>query len=53
MRTSVRRALTLSPPAPVGHHLVNLVVRGVEPVAQRDGETWRTLVRIRAVTELV
>jgi hypothetical protein len=36
-----------------GHRLVNLIVRSVEPVAQRDGESWRTLVRIRAVTEVL
>jgi hypothetical protein len=36
-----------------GHRLVNLIVRSVEPVAQRDGESWRALVRIRAVTEVL
>jgi hypothetical protein len=36
-----------------GHRLANLIVRSVEPVAQRDGESWRTLVRIRSVTEVV
>jgi hypothetical protein len=38
---------------PADHRVVNLIVRSVEPVAQRDGETWRTLVRIRAVTEVL
>ncbi len=50
---AVRRSLAGLGPALTGHRLVNLVVRSVEPVAQRDGESWRTLVRIRAVTEVL
>jgi Protein of unknown function (DUF3168) len=46
-------ALAATPPVPTGHHLVNLTVRTVEPVQTRDGETWRTLMRIRAVTEVI
>lgn len=38
---------------PDGHHVVNLIIRSVEPVLQRDGETWRTLMRIWAVTEVL
>jgi Protein of unknown function (DUF3168) len=38
---------------PDGHRVVNLIVRSIEPVLQKDGETWRTLVRIRAVTEVL
>ncbi len=49
----VRRALLAPGLAPAGHRLVNLIVRSVEPVPQRDGETWRTLIRIRAVTEVI
>jgi Protein of unknown function (DUF3168) len=50
---AARLALTTAAIAPDGHRLVNLMVRSVEPVAQRDGESWRTLIRIRAVTEVI
>lgn len=36
-----------------GHRLVNLLVRSVEPSLQKDGETWRILLRLRAVTEVI
>jgi Protein of unknown function (DUF3168) len=49
----IGEALAAMPTALDGHHLVNLTVRTVEPVQARDGETWRTLLRIRAVTEVI
>jgi hypothetical protein len=49
---AARVALNAAALLPAGHRVVNLMVRSVEPVAQRDGETWRTLLRIRAVTEV-
>jgi Protein of unknown function (DUF3168) len=48
-----RRSLQALPQDLDGHRLVNLLVRGVEPVAQKDGESFRTLIRIRAVTEVL
>jgi hypothetical protein len=48
---AARNALVAAPLAPDGHRVANLVVRSVEPVPQKDGEGWRTLVRIRATTE--
>jgi Protein of unknown function (DUF3168) len=36
-----------------GHRLVNLLILSVEPSVLKDGETWRTLMRIRAVTEVI
>jgi hypothetical protein len=50
---AARMALGGAALTPDGHRIVNLIVRSVEPVAQNDGETWRTLLRIRAVTEVV
>jgi hypothetical protein len=50
---AARMALAGAALTPDGHRVVNLIVRSVEPVAQSDGETWRTLVRIRAVTEVI
>jgi hypothetical protein len=50
---AVRLSLISGALAPSGHRLVNLTLRSVEPVAQRDGETWRTLIRLRAVTETI
>jgi Protein of unknown function (DUF3168) len=50
---AARRAVIALPPQMGDHRLVNLMVRSVEPVAQKDGETYRTLVRIRAVTEVI
>jgi hypothetical protein len=50
---AARRALALAPLAPDGHRVANLTVRSIEPVPQKDGEGWRTLVRIRAVTEVL
>lgn len=35
-----------------GHRLVNIMVLAVEPTPLKDGETWRVLMRIRAVTEV-
>jgi Protein of unknown function (DUF3168) len=50
---AARLALNAAMPAPDGHRLINLMVRSVEPVLQKDGETWRTLLRLRAVTEVI
>ncbi len=50
---SMPAALASMPATLAGHHLVNLSVRSVEPVLSRDGETWRSLMRIRAVTEVL
>jgi hypothetical protein len=36
-----------------GHRLVNLIIRSVQPIRLRDGETWRTDIRIKAVTEVI
>ncbi|MGL4240183.1 MAG: DUF3168 domain-containing protein [Beijerinckiaceae bacterium] len=50
---AARLSLAAAALAPPDHRVVNLIVRSVEPVAQRDGESWRTLVRIRATTEVI
>jgi Protein of unknown function (DUF3168) len=50
---AVDAALIAMPASLAGHHLVNLTVRAVEPLALKDGETWRCLMRIRAVTEIL
>ncbi len=50
---AAKLSLTGAVLAPDGHRVDNLIVRSVEPVPQRDGETWRTLIRIRAVTETI
>lgn len=50
---AMARALAAAPPAPAGHRLVNLVVLSTEAQALKDGETWRVLLRIRAVTEVL
>jgi Protein of unknown function (DUF3168) len=50
---AARRALAVLPADIGGHRLVNLMVRSVEPVAQKDGETFRTLIRMRAATEVM
>jgi hypothetical protein len=49
---AARLSLAAAGLSPDGHRLVNLIVRSVEPIVQSDGESWRTLVRIRAVTEV-
>jgi Protein of unknown function (DUF3168) len=45
------------PAALTGHRLVNLIIRAVEPQqvksTPRVGETYRVLIRIRAVTEVL
>jgi Protein of unknown function (DUF3168) len=46
------KALEIIPQTLAGHRLINLTVRAVEPVALKDGETWRTSLRLRAVTEV-
>ncbi|MFM9976096.1 MAG: DUF3168 domain-containing protein [Beijerinckiaceae bacterium] len=51
--TAIAATLASMSAALAGHHLVNLSVRSVEPVLSRDGETWRSLMRIRAVTEVL
>jgi Protein of unknown function (DUF3168) len=50
-------ALRGLPSALSGHRLVNLIIRAVEPQAvkaiPRAGETFRVLIRLRAVTEVL
>jgi hypothetical protein len=50
---AVAGALAGMPAALGGHRLVNLIVLAVEPNPLKDGETWRVLMRLRAVTEVV
>jgi hypothetical protein len=49
---AVTLALAGLPAVLSGHRLVNLLVLSVEPTVLKDGETWRTLMRLRAVTEV-
>ncbi len=49
---AVAASLAGLPAAFSGHRLVNLMVLSIEPTALKDGETWRALMRIRAVTEV-
>jgi Protein of unknown function (DUF3168) len=49
---AITLALASLPMALSGHRLVNLLVLAVEPTVLKDGETWRTSMRIRAVTEV-
>jgi hypothetical protein len=49
---AITLALASLPVALSGHRLVNLLVLAVEPTVLKDGETWRTSMRIRAVTEV-
>lgn len=46
-------ALASMPAALAGHRLVNLIVLAIEPSLLKDGETWRVLMRLRAVTEVL
>jgi Protein of unknown function (DUF3168) len=48
-----RVSAVLAAPFPVltGHRLVNLMVLSVSPEPLKDGETWRTRMAVRAVTE--
>jgi hypothetical protein len=46
-------AIRSLPAALSGHRLINLAIRATEPVALRDGESWRALLRLRAVTEVI
>jgi Protein of unknown function (DUF3168) len=50
---AIEQRLGTLPKALNGHRLINLIVRSVEPTRLRDGETWRTDLRIRAVTEVI
>lgn len=50
---AIAASLRSLPAGLAGHRLVNLVVLSVEPAALKDGETWRILMRIRAVTEVI
>ena len=50
---AIAASLAGLPAALAGHRLVNLVLLSVEPTALKDGETWRVLMRLRAVTEVV
>jgi hypothetical protein len=49
---AIDQRLASLPSSMNGHRLVNLIMRSVQPLRLRDGETWRTDVRIRAVTEV-
>ncbi len=53
LAAAVAAALPATPRALAGHRLVNLVVLSVEPAALADKETWRILLRLRAVTEVI
>ncbi len=46
-------ALASLPTTLAGHKLINLLVLAIEPSGLKDGETWRILMRIKAVTEVV
>ncbi|MGL5115889.1 MAG: DUF3168 domain-containing protein [Beijerinckiaceae bacterium] len=50
---AVETALRTMPATLTGHRLVNLITRAAEPIVLKDGESWRALLRIRAVTEVV
>ncbi len=53
LAAAVATALPSPPQLLPGHRLVNLSVLSVEPSALADQETWRTLLRLRAVTEVL
>ncbi len=53
LAAAVATALPSAPRALTGHRLVNLIVLSVEPAALADRETWRILLRLRAVTEVL
>ncbi len=53
LAAAVAGALPAMPQALPGHRLVNLIVLSVEPAALADQETWRIVIRIRAVTEVL
>jgi hypothetical protein len=50
---AVTVALASLPATLAGHRLVNLLVLAVDGSSLKDGETWRIVMRIRAVTEVV
>jgi hypothetical protein len=50
---AVDQRLATLPASLDGHRLINLIVRSVEPTRLSDGETWRTEIRIKAVTEVI
>ena len=54
---AVSASLRALPSALTGHRLVNLIIRTVEPQAvksgSRIGETYRVLIRMRAITEVL
>jgi hypothetical protein len=49
----VAASLVALPAALAGHRLINLIVMKVEPAVLKDGETWRAVMTIRAVTEVL
>jgi Protein of unknown function (DUF3168) len=51
--SAIDRRLSTMPGSLDGHHLVNLIVRSVEPLRLRDDESWLTQIRIRAITEVI
>ena len=53
LAAAVAGALPTAPLTLTGHRLVNLVLLSVEPEALTDRESWRILLRLRAVTEVL
>jgi hypothetical protein len=50
---AIDRRLASLPNSMNGHRLINLIIRSVQPIRLRDAETWRTDIRIKAVTEVI
>jgi hypothetical protein len=50
---AVTVALASLPATLGGHRLVNLLVLAVDSTVLKDGETWRIVMRIKAVTEVI
>jgi hypothetical protein len=48
-------ASSLSPPfvTTTGHRVINLVVLSIQPQPQKDADSWRTIIRLRVVTEVL
>jgi hypothetical protein len=36
-----------------GHRVINFLVLGIQPQPQKDTDTWRTIIRLRVVTEVL
>jgi hypothetical protein len=50
---AVALSLSSGPLTATGHRVVNLVVVSIQPQPQKDADTWRTIVRLRIVTEVI